>query len=403
MSQFPPRPDRRLFLSTAALAFGEAAWSNPSSNTSSHDTTDGAYRGNQHRPTRDLLDWHSSRPAEPASEPALPIVDAHHHLFGTAADRLYYRREDLQQDLASGHKVMGTIYVAAYGAGWRTSGPPALRSVGEVERIVQMSGAPLPTPHGTCQLAAGIVSDVDLALGDRVAELLEAHVAAGSGRLRGVRYYATYYDGSLAKFIPNAPRNVLADSSFRRGFAMLERFGLSFDALIYHTQLNELAALADAFPRTPIVLNHVGMPVGVLDFKSQQTAVRKDWVKDLRALAQRPNVCVKVGGMGMPIFGFGFEAGEKPAGTQALVRVWQPLMEVCVEAFGPQRCMLESNFPVDKQSCSYAQLWNAFKLATRALSPQERQALFYRTACRTYGLPELESTCDAAATRQPRS
>ncbi|SDZ70786.1 Predicted metal-dependent hydrolase, TIM-barrel fold [Variovorax sp. YR266] len=403
MSQFPPRPDRRLFLSTAALAFGEAAWGNSSSDAASPDANGGAYRGNQHRPTRDLLDWHSRLPPEPAREPELPIVDAHHHLFGTAADRLYYRREDLQQDLASGHRVLGTVYVAAYGAGWRTSGPPALRSVGEVERIVQLSAAPLSTPHGTCQLAAGIVSDVDLSLGDGVGELLEAHVAAGSERLRGVRYYATYHDGSLAKFIPNAPRNIMADSSFRRGFAMLERFGLSFDALVYHTQLSELAALADAFPHTPIVLNHAGIPVGVLDFEPKQTAVRKDWVKDLRALAQRPNVRIKVGGMGMPIFGFGFEAGEKPAETQALVRAWQPLMEICIEAFGPQRCMLESNFPVDKQSCSYVQLWNAFKLATGAFSPQERQALFYRTTCRTYGLPELESTCDAAVTRQHRS
>jgi predicted TIM-barrel fold metal-dependent hydrolase len=291
--------------------------------------------------------------------------------------------------------------VAAYGAGWRTSGPEALRSLGEVERIVQLSAEPLNTPQGPCRMAAGIVSDVNLTLGDAAVEVLEAHVAAASGRLRGVRYYTTYHEGALARFIPNAPRNLMADSGFRRGFATLERFGLSFDALVYHTQLREVAALADAYPRTPIVLNHVGIPVGVLDFQSQRTAVRQEWEKDMRALAQRPNVRVKVGGMGMPIFGFGFESGERPATTQALVESWQPLMQVCIEAFGPARCMLESNFPVDKQSCGYVQLWNAFKQVTCKLTAPERQSLFYRAACQTYRLPELEAACDTALARTP--
>lgn len=385
-------PTRRTVLA-AALATGTAAFGNPPS-TSAMPTT---YRGNQHRPTQELLAWQARAVAEPALEPALPIVDPHHHLFNTQAQPLFYRREDLEQDLASGHHVLGTVYVAAYGAGWRADGPQALRSVGEVERIVQLSAQPLSTPQGPCRLAAGIVSDVDLTMGARVAEVLAAHVAAGDGRLRGVRHYTTYHDGQLSQFIPNAPRHVMADAGFRAAIAQLERHQLSFDALVYHTQLRELAALADAFPRTTIVLNHVGMPVGVLDFAAQRAEVRRDWERDLRALAQRPNVVVKVGGMGMPIFGFGFEHGERPASTQALVQAWQPLMQVCIEAFGPARCMLESNFPVDKQSCGYGQLWNAFKLATHQLSTDERRAMFYRTACRTYGLPELERACDTAA------
>lgn len=393
-------PSRRVFLSAAALAFGDAALGNPLPDEKTPGTHAPPYRGNQHRPTRDLLDWHGRGPKEPALEPGLPIVDAHHHLFGTSADALYYRREDMESDLASGHRIVGTVYVAAYGAGWRPDGPPAMRSVGEVERIVALSAAPLSTPQGPCRLASGIVSDVNLALGDAVDEVLQAHVAAGKGRLRGVRFYATHHDSELAKFIPNAPQNILGDSGFRRGFALLDRYGLSFDALIYHTQLRELASLADAFPRTPIVLNHVGMPVGVLGFQAQRSTVRRDWERDLRALAARPNVRVKVGGMGMPIFGFGFESGDGPAETQALVQAWKPLMDVCIDAFGPARCMLESNFPVDKQSCGYVQLWNAFKLVTRALSPSERQALFYRTACRTYRMPELERACDETWTRE---
>lgn len=387
---------RRGFLSAATLLTGVAGCSAPPTNPAVSSGPK-EYRGNQHRSTADLLEWQALTSPEAAPEPGLPIVDPHHHLFNTATDRLYYRREDMERDLSGGHKVVGTVYVAAYGAGWRKDGPEGMRSVGEVERIVRLSETPLSTPLGTCNLAAGIVSDVDLGLGDRVGEVLEAHVAAGAGRLRGVRHYTTYHDGSLSKFIPNAPRHVMADSGFRRGFAQLKQYGLSFDALVYHTQLHELAELADAFPDTPIVLNHVGMPVGVLEFSSQRSEVRRQWDADMRRLASRSNVRVKVGGMGMPIFGNGFEYGEKPAQTQALVQAWQPLIEVCIGAFGPQRCMFESNFPVDKQSCGYVQLWNAFKRATRSYSASERQALFYRTACQTYGLPKLEVACDAAA------
>nr|WP_315425777.1 amidohydrolase family protein [uncultured Albidiferax sp.] len=388
------RPSRRVFLSTAALALGDAGLCSSALAQGSPAPT--TYRGNQHRPTQDLLEWHGRGTRETALEPGLPIVDPHHHLFGTSADRLYYRREDMESDLASGHKIVGTVYIAAYGAGWRTDGPPAMRSLGEVERIVALSAEPLNTPQGPCRLAAGIVSDVDLALGVAVDEVLRAHVEAGKGRLRGARFYATHHDSDLKKFIPNAQPNIMGDVNFRRGFALLDHYGLSFDALIYHTQLRELASLADAFPRTPIVLNHVGMPVGVLGFQSQQASVRREWERDMRLLAARPNVRVKVGGLGMPIFGFGFEAGEKPADSQALAQAWKPLMDVCIDAFGPRRCMLESNFPVDKQSGGYVQLWNAFKLATRALSPLDRQALFYRTACQTYRLPELEHACDQA-------
>jgi L-fuconolactonase len=390
-----PHPTRRTVLTAAALAAADAALGNtPSPSTTAMPTT--PYRGNQHRPTKDLLAWQALAPTEAAREPGLPIVDPHHHLFNTETQPLYYRREDMEQDLAGGHRVLGTVYVAAYGAGWRSGGPEPMRSVGEVERIVQLSAQPLRTPQGPCRLAAGIVSDVHLSLGDAAAEVLDAHVAAADGRLRGVRYYTTYHDGQLSKFIPNAPRHLMADAAFRGGFALLERHRLSFDALVYHTQLRELAALADAFPRTTIVLNHVGMPVGVLDFASQRSEVRRQWEQDMRALAQRPNVVVKVGGMGMPIFGFGFEHGERPATTAALVQAWQPLVQVCLEAFGPARCMLESNYPVDKQSCGYTQLWNAFKLATAGLSSTERRALMYGTACATYRLPDLKAACDAA-------
>jgi L-fuconolactonase len=387
---------RRAFMAATGMALASASHGQGLPSGPARTSEPLPYRGNQHRPTQDLLEWHGAPPREQAIEPDYPIVDPHHHLFNTAADKLYYRREDMTQDLATGHRVMGTVYVAAYGAGWRKSGPPALKAVGETERIVQLSASPLTTPHGPCRLGAGIVADADLSLGDGVAAVIDAHLQAADGRLRGVRHYATYHEGDLSKFIPNAPRNMMASAEFRRGFEKLESHKLAFDALVYHTQLRELADLADAFPRTPIVLNHVGMPVGVLDHRTRQAEVRREWERDMRALARRQNVFVKVGGMGMPIFGFGFEHADKPASTQALVQAWKPLMDVCINAFGADRCMLESNFPVDKQSCGYVQLWNAFKQATAQLSATERQSLFYRTACKAYRLPELEQLCDAA-------
>lgn len=357
-----------------------------------------AYRGSLPRSVEALKKWHARLPDSPAEEvldPAMPIVDAHHHLFGNSNDEQHYRAQDLQRDMAGGHRVIGTVYVEAYQSGWRQTGPEALRPVGEVEMIVGLAGTPVAGVQGACQIAAGIVSSADLTLGEGVAEVLAAQMEAGQGRLRGVRHHAAYDDGLVGRFIKHPPKpHLLLDPAFRKGLAQLPQWGLSFDAWIYHHQINELTDLADAFPHIPLVLNHVGGVIGVGEFEAQRADVLKSWAMDLRNLALRPNVRVKVGGMGMPVFGFGFEHQPRPATSAELVQAWQPLIDTCLDAFGSQRCMFESNFPVDKQSCGYTTLWNAFKLATRSLSPDERKALFYRTACATYRLPELENAAD---------
>jgi L-fuconolactonase len=348
------------------------------------------YRGSFPKSTRELSDWHARVSGVETLEPELPIVDAHHHLFGSLDDTVHYRLDDLRQDVAAGHRVIGTIYVEAYESGWRKTGPEAMRPVGEVEMIVGLTGAPIQTRHGSCQVAAGIVSHADLTLGDGVGNVLEEQLKAGQGRLRGVRHRTATDDGTVGAFIKDRPTpHLMSDRAFRRGFAQLDRFGLSFDAWIYHTQLGELVELADAFPNTTIVVDHVGAPIGVADFRPKSAEVLGAWEKGLRALAARPNVCLKVGGMGMTVFGFGFEGAERPATSSELVHAWQPYIDLCVETFGTRRCMFESNFPVDKQSCSYGELWNAFKLATQGWSQEERSELFYRTACRIYRLPEV--------------
>ncbi|GAA4329867.1 amidohydrolase family protein [Pigmentiphaga soli] len=355
-------------------------------------TTEGdtpEYRGTLYRPTAELLAWHAGAPAEEALEPELPILDAHHHLYGTPADSSYYRLGDLERDFGGGHRIVGTVYVEAYQAGWYPDGPEHLRPVGEVARIVDLTAAPVRGSRGAaCQVAAGIVAYADLTRGDAVADVLEAELAAGQGRLRGVRHPAAYDGGQIARFVKsmNRPR-MLADATFRKGVAQLGRLGLSFDAWVHHTQLGDVAGLADAFPGLAIVLNHVGGLIGVAEYRADRAGNVARWRQGLRELAARPNVYVKIGGLGMPLFGFGFEHRERPASSAELAQAWGPLIDACIEAFGPARCMFEGNFPVDKQTCGYTALWNAFKLATRSLSAGERADLFFGTACRAYRLP----------------
>lgn len=362
-----------------------------------------AFRGNNPRDTAALRAWHAAAPHEEALEPGLPIVDTHHHLYGRAGDALHYRLEDLREDMPGGHNLLATVYVAAYFSGWRTSGPQQMRPVGEVEFIAGLTRDPIPHRYGSCQLAAGIVSYADLCLGDEVVAVLEAQQAAGDGRLRGVRHQAARVGGVVGSLLAHPPEwQLLANPAFRRGAAQLARHGLSFDAWVYHPQLPELVAFADALPQLPIVVNHAGGLIGVAEFRQDREAALAQWRAGLRALALRPNVSIKIGGLGLPLLGFGFEHGERPASSRQLARAWQPTIDACIEAFGPARCLFESNFPVDKQSCSYTALWNACKLATRALSPDERSDLFHRTASRVYRLPQpiprerQETPCTAA-------
>ena len=349
------------------------------------------YRGNQPKNTRELAEWLAREESVTVIEPTLPIVDAHHHLFGSVDDKHFYRMDDLQQDVNSGHRFIGTVYVEGYEAGWRQSGPQALRPVGEVERIVGLTAEPMATVAGPSQVAAGIVCHVDLTLGDAATEVMLAQQTASAGRLRGVRQRAATVEGPVGRVNASPPKlHLLTDPQFRRGFAQLDEFGLSFDAWVFHPQLGELIGLADAFPNTTIIVNHVAGPVGVGEFRSRRAEVLRQWKEGVFALAARPNVQMKVGGMGMAVYGFGFEQRDRPATAAELAQAWKPYVETCVEAFGANRCMFESNFPVDKQSGSYCELWNAFKLLTQGWSQAERSDLFYRTACRAYRLPELE-------------
>lgn len=317
---------------------------------------------------------------EAALDPELPIVDPHHHLWDHERSR--YLLEDLQADTASGHRVEATVFVECMW-GYRRTGPEHLRPVGETETvaaIAELSGA-------SGSEIRGIVGFADLTLGDAVVDVLEAHLHAGRGRFRGVRHATAYDPDPLIRRTHTRPApGLMADPEYRRGVEQLARLGLSFDAWLYHPQIPELTALARAVPECTFVLDHLGGPLGVGPYEGARGETLARWRLDMAELAACPNVNVKLGGIGMVIFGLGFEQQVRPPSSDDLVDAWGgPIISV-IEQFGPDRCMFESNFPVDRASVSYVTLWNAFKKISDDAGPDERAALFHGTASRVYRL-----------------
>jgi predicted TIM-barrel fold metal-dependent hydrolase len=240
--------------------------------------------------------------------------------------------------------------------------------------------------YGDCRVAAGIVASANLCLGSEVAPVLEAQLAAGNGRLKGIRFPVAYSDTGLFGRPPDpTAKGILLDSKFHQGVQALQSVGLSLDVWCLHTQLGELAQLADACPNVTIILDHLGTPLQFDAHLGAQATVFAQWRSALIALARRPNVLAKIGGLGMdvtrPIGG-----ASRQAGSSTLAGEWRPYVEACIEAFGVQRCMFASNFPVDASTCSYGALWNAFKLIAANYSTDEKAALFRGTAELAYRL-----------------
>ncbi|MBO9499066.1 MAG: amidohydrolase family protein [Novosphingobium sp.] len=339
------------------------------------------------RTLEELAAWQAA-PAEVVIEPERVIADAHHHLWLRPPEA--YQLPELLADVQSGHDVRQTVFVQN-SAMYRADGPDPLKPLGETEYVNGVAAMSASGMFGPSRLCAGIVGFADLRLGGAARPVLEAHLAAGGERFKGVRHQAQHDPvlGSIARAVP--PPGLLGDTGFRAGFAELAPLGLSFDAWIFFHQLGELADLADAFPDTTIILNHCGGPLGIGPYAGRRDDVFAAWVEGIRAVAARPNVVVKLGGLGMASAGFGFEDLPEPPGSATLAEAWRPWLEPCIEAFGPARAMFESNFPVDKQSCSYRTLWNAFKRVAAGASEAEKAALFADTARRVYRLDESGS------------
>ncbi len=331
------------------------------------------------------------RHREEVLEPELPIVDPHHHLWDRPGWR--YLLDELLADLNSGHRIVATVFLQC-GAMHRATGEVALRPVGETEFVNGVAAMSASGGYGPTQICAGIVGHADLRLGVRVDAVLEAHLRAGGGRFRGIRHGAARDD--TCPLPANAPMpGLFADADFRAGFARLAPHGLSFDAWLHHPQIDELTALARAFPDTAIVLDHVGGPLGSGAYAGRRDAEFARWATSIRALATCTNVRVKLGGLGMPFTNLGLHDGPEPPSSEQLAMASRPYFETCLAAFGPDRCMFESNFPVDKESFSYAVYWNACKRLTQGASASERSALFSGSAARFYRLelPPMYREC----------
>ncbi|HLY54377.1 MAG TPA: amidohydrolase family protein [Stellaceae bacterium] len=327
-----------------------------------------------------------SQTVEAILEPELAIVDAHHHLWEASEllpDIGRYLLPDFLADTESGHRVVASIYVEA-GAMYRAQGPAAFRPVGEVEFANGMAAASASGTYGPTLACAGIVGFADLLLGDGVVPVLEALVAAGGGRLRGIRYMAAS-DPDPTLSTARRPAGLLRDTRFRAGFAGLAPLGLTFDSWLFHRQLDDAVDLARAFPETTIIIDHTGGPVRLGAYAERPDETYREWRQGIAALAACSNVVMKLGGLGMRLFALPPHEGTEPLSAHLAVH-WRPYIEPSIEAFGPARCMFESNFPVDRASSSYAVLWNAFKRLAAGASLEEKVALFSGTAKRVYRL-----------------
>ena len=345
--------------------------------------TDPAETGISNRPVGDNSSWLALH-AEAVLEPELPICDPHHHLWDFEAHR--YLLPELLGDLTSGHDVRSSVFIECM-AMYRTEGPEAMRPLGETEFVNGAAAMSASGRYGPVRACAGIVGFADLCLGAAVEAVLEAHMAVAGGRFRGIRHITAFDpDGQIRPSHTKPPPNLLGEARFREGFARLEPLGLSFDAWLYHPQIADLTGLARAFPGTAIVLDHVGGPLGIGPFEGRREEIFPQWRESIQQLAQCPNVHVKLGGLGMKITGYGFHKRERPPGSEEMAGLWRPYIETCIEAFTPQRCMFESNFPVDKVSGSFTVYWNAFKRLASGASPGEKAALFHDTAAAFYKL-----------------
>ena len=343
--------------------------------------------------------------SEAILEPDLPIIDPHHHLWdlrkllphfpepqhpfiAAIARAPYYTFDQLHADVTTGHNVIGTVFMEC-GAFYNGDGDPALKSVGEVEFVNGVAAQGASGLYGAYRPCAAIIGHADLTCGDGARDVLEALVAA-SPRFRGIRHSGAW-DADPDVLGPpfHAPQGLFGDEAFRAGFRHLGELGLTFDAWVLEPQLDDVIALARAFPDQPIVLDHCGTPLNIASYHGHLHERFDIWRTKIRALGELPNVCVKLGGLAMAFCGMPEQGPAKGLGSQVLAALWRPYIETCIDAFGPERAMFESNYPVDLWGADYATLWNAFKRLSTGASAGEKRALFAGTAARVYGIANI--------------
>ena len=322
--------------------------------------------------------------SEAPLEPDLPIIDAHHHLWKLPHET--YLLPELLADLqpeGGGHNVVATVF-AECGAMYRTEGPPELRSVGEVEFANGVAAQAASGAFGPSRVCAAIFGSVDLMLGREAGRVMDAHIARAPNRYRGVRPIVAADPHGVLDPWPSAPDGMMASAAFRDGARELARRGLSLDIWVFHHQLAEVAALAAAVPELTIILDHIGTPLGMGYYADRRAEVFADWQSGLAQVAACPNVVVKLGGLNMHFNGFGWNERPRPPTSDELAAANGPYYRAAIDLFGPERCLFESNFPMDKRACGYGVLWNAHKKMVRDFSAGEKALMFHDVAVRTY-------------------
>ena len=320
-----------------------------------------------------------SQVKEDIIEPDIPIIDPHHHLWDDRGST--YLLEDLQADTGSGHNVVKTVYMEC-GWAYKKDGPNHLRVVGETEAVVDQANKSKET--GGAVISA-IVSRADLRLGDEVIEVLEAHEEASQGLFRGIRHAGARAEDPEVLTIPGgAPEGLFQDSGFLKGMKVLGKNGYTYDTWHYHYQNIEFAEMVKKVPDTQIVLDHFGTPLGVGPYADKREEIFDQWKKDIKEISKSENVFMKIGGMAMPDNGFGWNTRDKPATSDEFVEAQRPYYLHAIDCFGPERCMMESNFPVDRMSLSYHVLYNGLKKIVADFSDDEKDQMFYRTAESVY-------------------
>ncbi len=331
----------------------------------------------------DLI-WMAQAEPEEILLPDLPIIDTHHHLW--VRPGYPYLVPEFAADLATGHNVVATVF-ADCGAFYRGSGPEHLRPVGETEFVVGQAAQSASGRYGRTRIAEALFGYADLTRGDGVREVLDAHVAAGNGRFRGVRFQANW-DGSgeIRGGAPATGLHLLVDDRVVAGLRVLADMRLVLDVYVFFTQLDDVVEAARAVPGLTIVLNHCGGPLGYGPYARNQEEHYQTWKRGMLAVAQQPNVLCKLCGVLNRSASWDYLHAQRPATSAEIAEAWRRWIEPCIDAFGSERCMFESNYPVEKVGTTYAAIWNAYKRLTAGASEQERTALFSGTGARTYGV-----------------
>jgi predicted TIM-barrel fold metal-dependent hydrolase len=325
---------------------------------------------------------------ETALDPALPIVDPHHHIWakGWSHDLFDpYDAEELIADMAnSGHNVIATVLVDSH-AQHHTEGPVSLRPVGETEYAEKVAQDAQRRGGKAAGICSAIVPHADLGLGSAVGEVLDAHAAA-SPRFRGIRHMLAF-DLELPPIYGATLAGISKKPAFRQGFAELSPRGLHFEAWVLQPQLDEVLDLARAFPDTTIVLNHLGGPLGIGRFAGQRPQAFQLWKDGMARLADCANIVVKLGGIYVTqTEPTAIAWPAKPLSSEEMAGIHREYVLTAIDLFTPSRCMFESNFPVDMLYTSYDTLWNSHKRIAVGFTQGEREDMFAGVAQRIYKL-----------------